>query len=928
MSLLRKNAILREYRRRHRELVTTQSVAHEERLAEESGDDGTAGHPDIDAFQTVGSTSRGVLVSPWSSPSKRRPNGNLSQEMATELSGAETSGSVVSSDPPATLVPLEGTQSAAGGTRVAEPSTSIALQTFRGVQDSDNRAVDTALATASRIRVSTVRAGAVGDNNGSSLGSFIEPRGPSPSPPALEPLGRRATDNTGLLSQRSQSGPSGRDDRVIPGLHTHAPPNDQSVSPPTATLDGEAFRSVTDVAEAGHRNRVPRKSSTSPPAPSTGLLYESTKDGGCGPSSFPIAEDRLRTPLRSAERGEGSQRESAAAPRSNEAQTAINVELPVATVSPSTTSSSSSFTGAETNGERSGVGSTHAALREDDVRQLDIAHAMRASDSRAAGGLCRKTSALTVMRQDLSDTLMQPPTSILSEMSTITTQANVRPSASFHGGGRAAANNSSAARAAAYAVGLDDGNWEGLYSPISETAGKDRGIDAGAASEGKTSLEDSRAGVVAQQMLSHTGTSGNSQQIWDNEDIDVDLGTTINDTLLRSHHMPPPISFCEAYADLTKLHRGDTTAACNAEGGAVRAGNCSTVSPRVPAPVAAVPKSKRKSLASILLCCGGASGGVSTVEKQPRSCTQACAGSHHGERGGSGDAHDTASRSEEPEEHLRVIIALKSEALSLQLLTHRRMLLTVFNALTSNVLGRDANANLTNSVSDTPLMLSSPTSVRWESIGFQGANPATDARATGVLGALQLLYLIDFYPTFAQRLWHLCRDPASDRAYSSPHHHRNGAPPMPPRRVSNELPFVLVCFNFTAIVLDAVGQHLLDDEVRRKARANHLASPPTDDTPKTRGPEEPLSSHPGMYVCCEGFVGVLALFEEAWRAWPQGKAARGAGVAASTPPENLPRIAQFSDIRARLRAQVLRKGAAKLMLAAARRVRGTGEKHQ
>ena len=46
----------------------------------------------------------------------------------------------------------------------------------------------------------------------------------------------------------------------------------------------------------------------------------------------------------------------------------------------------------------------------------------------------------------------------------------------------------------------------------------------------------------------------------------------------------------------------------------------------------------------------------------------------------------------------------------------------------------------------------------WETIGFQGNDPATDLRSVGMLGLLQLLYFIENYKQFVDDIYSLSRD--------------------------------------------------------------------------------------------------------------------------------------------------------------------------
>jgi hypothetical protein len=46
----------------------------------------------------------------------------------------------------------------------------------------------------------------------------------------------------------------------------------------------------------------------------------------------------------------------------------------------------------------------------------------------------------------------------------------------------------------------------------------------------------------------------------------------------------------------------------------------------------------------------------------------------------------------------------------------------------------------------------------WESIGFQGNDPATDLRGVGMLGLLQHLYFINTYPEISYIVYQISRD--------------------------------------------------------------------------------------------------------------------------------------------------------------------------
>lgn len=50
----------------------------------------------------------------------------------------------------------------------------------------------------------------------------------------------------------------------------------------------------------------------------------------------------------------------------------------------------------------------------------------------------------------------------------------------------------------------------------------------------------------------------------------------------------------------------------------------------------------------------------------------------------------------------------------------------------------------------------------WEDIGFQGSNPASDLRDAGMLGPLQLLWLVETYPDWVIAVMRVARDPTTE----------------------------------------------------------------------------------------------------------------------------------------------------------------------
>lgn len=195
---------------------------------------------------------------------------------------------------------------------------------------------------------------------------------------------------------------------------------------------------------------------------------------------------------------------------------------------------------------------------------------------------------------------------------------------------------------------------------------------------------------------------------------------------------------------------------------------------------------------------------------------------------------------------------------------HRRMLCTIFRKLTRP-----------------PRNSADPQSFggHWERIGFQGSDPGTDLRSTGMLGLLQILYLLDFYPTFCGALYASAVNPLT------------------------EFPFVLVCFNFSGVAMESLKERGLHDDIaaRRKAAAKDRAH-----GEKTKAVVASSSSHgqlssdfdfkppPVMQSVCEFYIGSLWEFFVEWRKAP-------------TRP-----VTDFGSIKAKLRPYVRQHVAATL----------------
>ncbi|KAG5465452.1 hypothetical protein CUR178_00155 [Leishmania enriettii] len=910
MSLLQKNLVLKKYRLQHPKLDAAQSAAR----AEESDDVDSVAYLNESAFCAVGSSAGVVPASSWA------PETVVCDKQTTQLT---TTGSpsvsglsaAVSSGFPATSASLESLYNTSAATATASPSAGFTVQTASRLDSGGKNYA--ALARSSRPRSDVPRAG--DEDKCADLDRVIGPHDPSPSQP-----GRRGADGTDYPSLQSRCDLSGEEDNTITGIHSHSPPTERPVSPTTATVGGEALASVVNVRKAARANAAAGEPTASAPAPAASVLG-GPASGVSAKTSLFSAVSRPRTPKGSSAVAYGLPRKLAMVqPLSGTLAQALR-DPSVEEVSASSSSTSSPSSAAKQKGDLGDVVRTPPVLREENVRLLDFAHPGSTAESPLVG-VRRHVGAASGARLEMSDTLLQPPTSILSDPSTVTFYGKEKSALSFCSAGRAAANGSLESRRVPSAAD-GDGTDEAVYSPISGLDDCERGSYAGATGDRNASLADARTFVPVHLLLSFSETAPSLTRLWDDEDVDVDPASYLTDSSRRQQRAPAPITFYEAYMDLTEaLELRDTGALSPSEAReARRTDSSSKVSP--PPPAMPVSRLMNDCLAFILGCCDGTAGNAFTRAKQPLSGAQARAGSNREERSSVVAAGASASVSGGPEDHFRVVGALKSQSLSLQSPTHRRMLLTVFNTLTGKIPWPNWNAGPPHSTLHIPSSPSSPMAVKWESIGFQEANPATDVRATGILGVLQLLYLIDYYPTFAQRLWQLCRDPANERASPC---NRSGAAPSGTerRRMSNELPFVLVCFNFTAMVLDAAGQHLLDEVVERIATTKHLFSASQGPAPQAPRPVIAPSLYPGMYVCCESFVGALALFVEAWMARPPSGAAGKRTGAVSTVPANRPSIADFGDIKAQLRALLLRKGAAKIMQQAARRVRESGEKQE
>ncbi|NXJ38841.1 ELMD3 protein, partial [Ciconia maguari] len=117
---------------------------------------------------------------------------------------------------------------------------------------------------------------------------------------------------------------------------------------------------------------------------------------------------------------------------------------------------------------------------------------------------------------------------------------------------------------------------------------------------------------------------------------------------------------------------------------------------------------------------------------------------------------------------------------------HMRILQTVYKKLTRSRLGCPRYGT------------------HWEELGFQGADPGTDLRGTGMLGLMQMLYFVMDPQTLplAQEIFRLSQ-------------HETQAPAMTLLLLQN-FPFCIMSVNITRIVIQALREERLSRECNRR----------------------------------------------------------------------------------------------------------------
>jgi hypothetical protein len=168
------------------------------------------------------------------------------------------------------------------------------------------------------------------------------------------------------------------------------------------------------------------------------------------------------------------------------------------------------------------------------------------------------------------------------------------------------------------------------------------------------------------------------------------------------------------------------------------------------------------------------------------------------------------------------VLALQFVPLEHSNMIHRRILLTIYRLLVRP--RREAPDPLT-------------IGREWGALGFQGNNPGTDLRSTGLFGLLQLLYLVDYTPQFAAAMFEMC----SSRL--------------------QEVPLALVSLNMSGLTMTALKDKVLHDEIVGRSKN-------ADSTPQPSF----MRRKEGTYVAQvmnEHFLGLMHMFFDKWRAVPQ-----------------------------------------------------------
>lgn len=981
MSLLHKNDILKEYRRQHREEAAAQQAANNG--AADGNNTRNSVHddefPDLADFQVLSSNV-------CASPSCARPLSQASSSVTLTVGRGDTVAEAAGTAGRTSRMREKGNKAGDTNERLWPSSLSIRTSlpesrkngttTMREEGESptsrDTFAVNSVKVVqdggdvgSSKQNASNGGRGVLGADGGNSRNQHddndldddaadefadayysIPPLVPSnnrdgPDGGPFAPATANGTNTAaqGVAMTRTRSDLTCEEERATKDSHLHSPNTDPVVSPTTVTTGLETFLSATDAADGpsqkenhhhrNHHNSASVGESRSINSTSRLPLSPASSQPHSPANTFASPHLQVRMGQLSA-----AQNTPDSGGDVDNGSVAGHGGKTVVDVSSSSVSEGPS----ETNRKNKSADGRPSFMSEEAVDKLGL----NVTNNSLEGGTPMTRRSPGGPQADASDTMLQPPTSIVSELSMDTTTATLaslrtrsqalKAAERRSNGGRQQLQLQASSKRSNSAGGGADGDDD--FSPVSATECVE---GSGSLLNSGPSIVDTRVAMSPLHQLSFTGTMRTFPRIGEDEDIDVDPNSTFTDAASHSPLAMLPITFYDAYMDLIKdMKRAGGTA------GRDQVNSSATAAAAKPSPKtnakstaaaagalrpAPAQKQRRKSgLAALFGCCSPNESDVQT--RQPPSYAHPSANLDQIDLNGSIEQRFVLpaapnSSGSSAEESLQVVRFLKSCPLSLQNVTHRRMLYTIFNILTGRVQWPHLQQkNVSPTTSTRPL---STRSVRWEMIGFQGSNPATDVRATGVLGVLQVLYLMDYYPALAKRLWELCQNPSGAKAKAAAPSSGDGdvekqdasSPTRMSDGVPNELPFVLICFNLTALVLDAAGQHLLDGDIA-KAQRSHLTSVvplATADKPETQ-----LARAPGMYVCCEAFIGALELFGEVWCRRQVHELHSAAKP--PLPPSHRPTVAAFGEVKADIRAQVLKKNGAALLQSAVEKVRG------
>ncbi|CCW67003.1 unnamed protein product [Phytomonas sp. Hart1] len=279
-------------------------------------------------------------------------------------------------------------------------------------------------------------------------------------------------------------------------------------------------------------------------------------------------------------------------------------------------------------------------------------------------------------------------------------------------------------------------------------------------------------------------------------------------------------------------------------------------------------------------------------------------------------------------EGLKVVERLKSTPYDHNDVVHQRIIFTIYYALMDSEKSQLYNQIMSirkfslveQAAGDDPLTFPRDDSALWEVIGFQGTNPSSDLRDTGMVGLLQLLYMFSSYAGLTLTLWHLCQSPSlpspSESLFSLA---STPAIPTGSRMLSRDLPFVLVVLTFVGLSLDFLGKEkrLMSLAISFPVQGKGIegVSPVVKSASKSSGKHPNLEESPVFHVSpvlsavCEHCVGCLQLFCESWQEL----------IKKQYP--NIPTVADFGSQKSRLQDRLMKRGGTDLVKEAIKRAK-------